>query len=167
MADPIPPAELRLRGLLARTETRATIDQVLADLRSPEQRLRQGWRRVRHALIHGAPASDVLDLMDAVDRAEIDRYAAARRASAPRCELENPHHPGALCTLVFGHRTDVDHQDTDGRAWPWDTELNQSHPLALPICPVCQRPGCCCRCFGKTPRPDCQHQAITEETDPS
>lgn len=28
-----------------------------------------------------------------------------------------------------------------------------------PVCPVCQNPGCCCRCFGKTPRTDCPHAA--------
>ncbi len=37
MADRIPAAELRLRGLLARTEDKATIDQLLADLRAQQQ----------------------------------------------------------------------------------------------------------------------------------
>lgn len=29
---------------------------------------------------------------------------------------------------------------------------------AAPVCPVCQKPGCCCSCFGKAPREDCTHQ---------
>lgn len=33
---------------------------------------------------------------------------------------------------------------------------------AQAVCPVCQNPGCCCRCFGKTPRPDCPHQNASE-----
>lgn len=35
-----------------------------------------------------------------------------------------------------------------------------------PVCPVCQKPGCCCSCFGKTPRTDCPHQAHREDVTP-
>lgn len=43
-------------------------------------------------------------------------------------------------------------------------ELEQQ---ATPVCPVCQNPGCCCRCFGKSPRPDCGHgQSTSGNTSP-
>jgi hypothetical protein len=35
-----------------------------------------------------------------------------------------------------------------------------------PVCPVCQHPGCCCSCFGKTPRQDCTHQPAEEDVRP-
>lgn len=37
-------------------------------------------------------------------------------------------------------------------------ELEQQ---AMPVCPVCQNPGCCCRCFGKAPRAGCEHEGQT------
>lgn len=33
-----------------------------------------------------------------------------------------------------------------------------------PLCPVCQNPGCCCSCFGKSPRPDCKHGQTNPDT---
>jgi hypothetical protein len=120
----MPDPERRLRGLLARDLTAAQIDQLLDQLRAPEKRLRTAWRNVRAALIAGTPASAVLDLMDAADRDETDRIVAARRAAAPRCELESPNHPGSLCALVFGHHPRINHRDAEGRTWPWGTTYN-------------------------------------------
>ncbi|MFD7661255.1 hypothetical protein [Streptomyces sp. NPDC059788] len=32
-----------------------------------------------------------------------------------------------------------------------------SGEFTQPVCPVCQRPGCCCSSFGKSPQHDCPH----------
>lgn len=56
--------------------------------------------------------------------------------------------------VTGGTVTEIRVQRPASEAQEKDTREGESTP---PVCPVCQKPGCCCSCFGKAPRPDCSH----------
>lgn len=87
-------------------------------------------------------------------RYTVDTAALKRRVA----ELEQPASGTCGRALATGqpcpdHPTDIDADpDPDG---PVPFVLVEG--ATMPVCPVCQNPGCCCTCFGKTPSKDCPH----------
>ncbi|MFH8752999.1 hypothetical protein ACH4GK_17610 [Streptomyces rimosus] len=82
-------------------------------------------------------------------RAEVLRKAADEVIA--HCPVHGFHHVASVfchCPAADDLRRMADEAGKDTRTPGESTQ---------PVCPVCQRPGCCCSCFGKSPQRDCSH----------